>query len=157
MTLSQFSAGLDRWGAGLARWPECDRRAATSLLERSAEAQAMMIAAVRLDAFIRVHDPAQAVGDDALPRVMNSVMASLPKVAPARRSWLGRSWLAGLGEWLGSMDGGREWLPRFAMSMATAAVLGLVVGDHLVVNGGQQVSPIEALAMSNTYMPLELR
>lgn len=152
MTLSQFSAGLDRWGAGLAHWPECERRAATSLLESSAEAQAMIIAAVRLEAFIRVHDPAQAVGDDALLRVMNSVMAGLPKGAPARRCGL-----AGLREWLGSMDGGREWLPRLAMSVATAAVLGLVVGDHLVVNGGQQVSPIEALAVSNTYMPLELR
>jgi hypothetical protein len=152
MTLSQFNAALDRWGADLARWPESERDAANALLTHSAEAGAVLAGALQLDAFMRTNDPARAMGNDALVRVMNSVMANLPKAAPARRRKL-----AAFREWLGMPDMGGEWLPRFAVSMTAAVVLGLVVSDHLAVNTVQYLSPIEALANSNSYLPMDLQ
>lgn len=152
MTPSQFSVALDRWGANLANWPEDQRNASETLLKHSAEARAMLAEIARMEAFIQTNDPAQAMGDDALMRVMNSVMAALPKAEPA-----GRSTLAALRDWLGMAGMGSEWLPRFAVSLSTAAVLGLMVADRLSVHTTQQLSPIEALAMSNTYLPMDLR
>lgn len=152
MTLNQFADALDRWGSALAHWPERDRDAAFALLEVSLEAQDMMAEAVRLEALVLAYDPAQAIGQDALVRMMNSVMARLPAAAPPRRSW----WAA-LQDQLGLHGATREWAPRFAMSMAVAVVLGLLVGDRLPYNDSQQLSPMETLAMSNTYVPLDLR
>lgn len=152
MTLDQFIGGLNRWGAALAQWPEGERAAAMTLLEASAEARDAMAEAVRVEAFVQAHDPACALEPDALVRVMNSVMARLPAATPSRRSW----WTA-LAERLGLGGAGREWAPRFAMSTAVAVVLGLLVGDRLPYNDSPNLSPMEALAMSTAYNPLDLR
>lgn len=152
MTLDQFLAGIDRWGADLAQWPEDERMGAAVLLETSPEARAARLAEVNLEAIIRLSDPANAIGQDAVRRVINSVMAQLPEPTQARHSWGAALW-----EWLGLAGIGREWLPRLAVSMATAAVLGVVVGNSLGAAQVQQLSPIEALAMANTYIPLDVR
>lgn len=146
MTLDEFSATLDRRGAGIAGWPEAERKAAMALLARSTEAQVLLVGATRLEAFVQANDPANAVGRDALVRVMNGVMANVPKAPPPRR--------LSLAQWLG-LPG--EWLPRFAVSMAAAALLGVVVGGRLPVNTVEQLSPIEALAEAGSYQPLDLR
>lgn len=151
MTLDQFIGGLNRWGAALAQWPEHERAEAMTLLEASAEARDAMAEAVRVEAFVRAHDPGRAVDRDAVVRMVNSVMAHLPAAPPPR------SWWAALQDWSGLGGSGREWAPRFAISMAVAMVLGLLVGDRLPYNDSQNLSPMEALAMSTAYNPLDLR
>lgn len=152
MTLEQFTGGLDRWGTALAQWPERERDAAISLLEACAEAQDVMVEAIRLESFVLNHDPAQAIGPDALVRMKNSVMARLPAATPPRSSW----WTVLSGH-LGLLGAGREWAPRFAISTAAAVVLGLLVGNRLPLNDSPQLSPLETLAMSAPYLPLDLR
>ncbi len=147
MTLEEFSAALDRFGAGIAGWPETEREAAMSLLAQSAQAQALLVGATRLEAFVQAHDPARAIGPDALARVMNGVMANLPRQRQRPT----------LAQWLGLPELSREWLPRFAVSMAAAALLGVIVGGRLPINTIERLSPIEALAEANSYQPLDLR
>jgi hypothetical protein len=45
MTLEEFEAALDLYGASVVDWPEAQRRGAAAVLARSAEARAMLAAA----------------------------------------------------------------------------------------------------------------
>jgi hypothetical protein len=45
MTLEEFEAALDLYGASIANWPEAQRLAAAAVLERSAEARTMLATA----------------------------------------------------------------------------------------------------------------
>ena len=49
MTLQRFTHLLDAYGGRIDRWPEAERRAAQTLLERSPDARARAGAAARLD------------------------------------------------------------------------------------------------------------
>lgn len=143
MTPREFAAALERWGADMARWPEAERAAAVCLLDRSAEARTRLREAARLEGFIRANDPAGGLDAAALARVERCVRARLPASAPRRG---GPGW----------PEVGRRWLPRFAVSIATAAALGLIIGDLLPVYADRPGSPIEALVLLNAYLPLDM-
>jgi len=75
-----------------------------------------------LDRFMRRARPPAEVSDERAARVVAGVMARLeagPSARPTAWAALG-GWLAGLAS-----------LPRFAVPMAAAAVLGVVVGQSL--------------------------
>lgn len=152
MTLNQFSAALDRLGCALDRWPSAERQAAERLLATSAEAMRLLAQAALVETFVCDHDPAKAIGPDALVRLTNSVMARMPARPAPRRAWL-RQLMDGI-----RLGGGtaREWAPRFAISMAAAAMLGLVAGN-LLPSPDEQLSTVDLLALSNTYLPLDVR
>lgn len=152
MILSQFMDALDRYGSVLDLWPAAERSAARALLANSPEAVSELAAAQRVEAFIRDNDPAAALGPDAVVRLTNVVLARLPaRPQPRVSPWRGILVRIGL-------SGPRlEWAPRFAMSMAVAALLGVAAGDRLVDSTTQRVSASELLAMSNSYLPLDLR
>jgi hypothetical protein len=154
MILSQFMDALDCYGSALEQWPDSERRAAEALLAISPEAVAELAAARRVEAFVRDNDPAATLGPDAVVRLTNTVLARLP--AQARAQQRVSPWRDLLGR-LGLSGPRLEWAPRFAMSMAVAAVLGVAAGDHLLNSTTQQVSASELLAMSNSYLPLDLR
>lgn len=152
MNLSQFITALDRYGSALDRWPPAEGEAAHRLLASSPEAAAELAEAARVEHFIRSNDPAAAIGPDAVVRLTNMVLARLP-AQPNRTVPRWESLLRRLG-----LHGARlVWAPRFAMSMALAALLGLAAGDRLTSVNAQQVSPTELLSMSNSYLPLDLR
>lgn len=152
MTLSQFIDALDRYGSALDRWPPAERDAARRLLEQSAEATVEWTEAVQLEQFIRGNDPATAIGTDAVIRLSNAVMARLP-AQPRRRQGLWKRLLLDFG-----LHGSNlVWVPRFAMSMAVAALLGFAASNHLTDTAAQQVSAAELLSMSTSYLPLDLR
>lgn len=155
MTLDQFAALLDRFGGRQQDWPEADRADAEHLLAISDEAVALLAAELRTETLMRRGDPAHAVGADAVIRLSNAVFARLPPKQVRRRPWL-RAALEAVGLALGA---GREWGPRFATSVAAAAVLGIITGGLLPAGQQQQqqVSAASLLAMSTTYLPMDAR
>lgn len=153
MTLDQFNALLDRHGALPEQWPAEEREAARRLLASSAAAADRLAEAERIERFMRSFDPGKEVGQDALRRLSNSVFAKLPAKPVQRRPW----WRAAL-DHLGTVLGaGQEWGPRVAVSVAAAAILGLVTGGLLPTGESQTSSAVELLAMSNPYSPLDAR
>lgn len=153
MTLDQFDALLDRHGALPEQWPAEERAAARQLLAASPAAAARLAEAERIERFMRSFDPGKEIGHDALLRLSNSVFAQLPAQRVQRRPW----WRAALDHLGAALGAGQEWGPRVAVSVAAAAVLGLVTGGLLPTGESQTSSAVELLAMSNTYSPLDAR
>lgn len=83
--------------------------------------------------------PRAEVSAERVDRVIDQVMARIPprSVDLGRRHWLGlvAGWLA-------------RPLPRFAMPMAAAAALGLVVGQHL--QAAEAATQLAALLSATT-------
>ena len=69
MTLERFARVLDAYGASAERWPDDERGAALTLLERSAEARAARDVAARLDGLLD-GVPAAAPSDRLVARVL---------------------------------------------------------------------------------------
>jgi hypothetical protein len=82
MTLERFARVLDAYGASAERWPDDERGAALTLLERSAEARAARDAAARLDTLLD-GVPATAPSERLVARVLAGVPA--PASSPLRR------------------------------------------------------------------------
>lgn len=153
MTLDQFDALLDRHGARPEQWPGEARDAARQLLASSPAAAARLAEAERIERLMRGFDPGKEVGHDALLRLSNSVFARLPAKPVRRRPW----WWAALDHLGTALGAGQEWGPRVAVSVAAAAILGLVTGGLLPTGESQTSSAVELLAMSNPYSPLDAR
>lgn len=153
MTLDQFTALLDRHGGRQDQWPAAERAAAERLLAVSPEAAAALAEAQRIERFMRAFDPGGQVGQDALIRLSNSVLARIPAERVRRHPW----WRAALDHLGTALGAGREWGPRVAVSVVAAAVLGVVAGGFLPAKETQVSSAVEMLAMSTTYSPLDAR
>lgn len=153
MTLNQFTALLDRHGSRQDQWPAPERAAAEHLLATSPQAAAELAEAERTERFMRAFDPGKQVGQDALVRLSNSVFAKLPPQRVQRHPW----WRVALDHLGTALGAGREWGPRVAVSVAAAAMLGLVTGGLLPTGDSQTSSAVELLAMSNNYSPLDAR
>lgn len=153
MTLNQFTELLDRCGSRREQWPASLRADAEHLLAVSPEAAAALTQAERMEAFMRAHDPGREVSQETIVRLSNSVLARLPTMGARRRPW----WRAALDHLGTALGAGREWGPRLAVSVAAAAMLGLVTGGLLPTRDAQPMSAVELLSMTNTYLPLDLR
>lgn len=153
MTLDQFDALLDRHGARPEQWPAEERDDARQLLASSPVAAARLAEAERVERFLHSFDPGKEVGQDALLRLSNSVFAKLPAKPVRHHPW----WRAALDHLGMALGAGQEWGPRVAVSVAAAAILGLVTGGLLPTGETQTSSAAELLAMSNTYSPLDAR
>lgn len=153
MTLDQFTQLLDRHGSGRAHWPASLRAGAEALLAASPEAAALLRQAERVEAVMRAHDPGRELGQDAVIRLSNSVLSQLPPTGARRRP----RWQAALERLGTALGAGREWGPRLAVSMAAAAMLGMVTGGLLPTSDARPMSATELLAMTTTYLPLDAR
>lgn len=153
MTLDQFGALLDRHGAQPEQWPAEERDSARRLLASSPAAAARLAQAERIERLMRDFDPGKEVGQDALLRLSNSVFAGLRDKPVRRRPW----WRAAFDHLGSALGAGQEWGPRVAVSVATAAILGLVTGGLLPTGESQTSSAVELLAMSKPYSPLDAR
>lgn len=106
--LADFARLVEAYGAAPGRWPAERRRAAETLLARSAAARALAAEAAALDAALaRLPPPAAPAA--LIGRVLAAAPASRA-AKPAQRSW-----------WLGGF-----WRP--ATGLAAAAVLGVGLG-----------------------------
>lgn len=153
MTLDRFTELLDRYGSQREQWPAPERAAAEHLLATSPEAATTLAHVKRIEALMQAHDPGREVGQDALVRLSNSVLAKLPPMGMRRRPW----WQAALDHLGTALGAGREWGPRLAVSVAAAAMLGMVTGGLLPTGEAQPMSAAELLAMTHTYLPLDAR
>ncbi|MGE5517210.1 MAG: hypothetical protein ACM31D_15505 [Bacteroidota bacterium] len=153
MTFDQFTAMLDRYGSQRDQWPAAERAAAERLVATMPQAAAALAEATRIDRLMRAFDPGREVGEDAVIRLSNLVLANLPPQQVRRHPW----WRAALDHFGTALGAGREWGPRVAVSIAAAAILGVVTGDLLPTDDPQISSAVEMLAMSNTYLPLDAR
>lgn len=153
MTLDQFTDLLDRFGSRPDQWPAPERTAAEQLLAASAETAARLRQAQRVDSLMHRFDPGGVIDQAAVIGLSNSVLARLPPMGARRHPW----WRAALDHLGTALGAGREWGPRLAVSVAAAAILGLVTGGLLPTGDTQELSAVELLAMSNTYLPLDLR
>lgn len=85
MTLDRLTTILDAYGATPDRWPPAERAAARALLDRSAEARALLAAAARLDGVLDALPPAPPPS----PALRARVVAAAPKrAAPVRTAAL---------------------------------------------------------------------
>src|SRR5580704_19374387 len=66
MTLEEFEAALDLYGARVPDWPEARRLEAAAVLARSAEARAMLAAAKEVATLLAQTRAGPASGDDAI-------------------------------------------------------------------------------------------
>jgi hypothetical protein len=85
--LERFTHLLDVYGGRLERWPEEERRAARTLLARSADARARAAAAGRLDALLdQIADPAPSAALVARVLAMAPARSAVRK-PPVRQPW----------------------------------------------------------------------
>ena len=124
MTLEKFEMLIERYGTDLTRWPKAAGRDAQALLGVSIEAKAALAAAARLDAWLRAHDPAAAVGEDRMARLMAAVNARIDR--PQARSWWQRPTYG-----LGVPPGMFRLALQFGAPVAAAALLGVFVDELL--------------------------
>jgi hypothetical protein len=110
MTLNEFEALAQVWGADIGRWPE-HLRSAAEMLAGTSEAAAILADADHLDQLIAVARPAVSV--DRADRAMSNVMTMAA----------GRGHRKAIGGILSS----RWWLIP-AVSIAGAAILGTSLG-----------------------------
>jgi hypothetical protein len=127
MTLQRFARIVDAYGGRASRWPECERDVALRLVERSAEAQAMVAQCSGLDDLL---DAAPALAPS------RSVRARILAAAPVAS----RSWADLLDDWASNLwPVGRGWQPLGALAVAT--VLGIAAG-LIVPNGADTESDV---------------
>lgn len=115
MTVEQLSVFLELYGSDPRRWPEGDRAAAEALILNSTEAQELQARARALDNLLDTVMPLPA--DDSLRR---RILTQIP--AASRGSAGGGS----LSDWVFG-----RWWPQ-AAALAAAAVLGVVIGGHVL-------------------------
>lgn len=96
MTLERFARMLDAYGASAERWPDDERGAALTLLERSAEARAARDAAARLDGLLD-GAPAATPSDRLVARVLAGASGPLRRPASVARPRAARRVLTGIG------------------------------------------------------------
>lgn len=127
MQLERFRDLVDAYGARPTRWPEAERASAVALLQGSAEAQALLREANRLDQVL-----------DRAPKLEPSA-ALFGKVLAGRQDTAG--WWRGL---LGAIP---VWQP--AMALFLAAVLGLGLGSSgTLVPRDEVVVDVAALSLA---------
>lgn len=153
MTFDQFTAMLDRYGSQQHQWPAAERAAAERLVATTPQAAAALAEAARIERFMHRFDPGRQVGKDAVICLSNLVLANLPPQQVRRHPW----WRAALDHLGTALGADREWGPRVAVSIAAAAILGVVTGGLLPTGDSQVSSAVEMLAMSNNYLPLDAR
>lgn len=167
MKLEQFSALVDAYGSRPEHWPRALRGEAGRLLGSSPQAAALLARAERLDRLVVdwATGTEAEIGDAEVERVVDAVMARLPAQAglsaatgasPGALS--SRRWL-GVIEWgLASLSIGREWAPRFALSLVVAVGLGLVVGSVVADRTQASYTSVQMLTMArSSYSPLDPR
>jgi len=129
MTLDRFRAIVAAYGAAPARWPAVERAACESLLAASADAQALVGEAARLDAALDVLPALPPT-----PAIRAAVLAAAPR--PAAPSLIDRL-RAGWSEIFGELGG---W--RTAGAVLTASLLlGIVSGGVLSERAASESSP----------------
>lgn len=149
MTLEQFLQALDRLGSDLDNWPLTLRNEAYRLLRRDLHAREALAADRHIQAFMSTHDPANAFSPASLARVSAMVSARIADASPPRLSWRDH-----LQAFRHPKTTCRTWLPRFAMSLASAAILGTMIGQTLPQ---RDLAPVELLALSSLALPMEAR
>jgi hypothetical protein len=84
MTLEEFEAALDLYGASVADWPEVQRLGAAAVLTRSAEARAMLAAAEQVATLLAQTRAGPGSGGDGvrLDRIV-AIATARPQQRPA--------------------------------------------------------------------------
>ncbi len=153
MKLRAFADGLDRYGADLAKWPATPGQAARALAAGDRRAAALLADAAGFEAALRAGDPAATMDEARAERLTRRVMRLTAERLPAppprlaaggrRRVWA---------------TAPRGWVPRFAMPMAAAAMLGGWLGLHLPAHDAADASPasLAALVTPATTSPMGL-
>jgi hypothetical protein len=159
LTLKQFTAMADSYGADLRRWPENMRADAEALLASSGQARLILSDALRLDEAITAagaHEDAELLNsgeaDAALARLRSGVAFRIAALSASRRAGRRHDWRA--------LRDSIQWesLPRpawlgVAASCCIAIAAGLLIGaaysaqsvpDNLFTM--LQPSPIQILA-----------
>lgn len=149
MTLEQFLQALDRLGSDLDEWPPVHRDEANRLLRHDPQARKALADDRRVQAFIRAHDPAHSISSASLARLTASVSARITAIPSPALSWRDR-----LHGFRHPRTTCRTWLPRFAMSFASAAILGTIIGQALPQ---RDLAPVERLALSSHVLPMDFR
>jgi hypothetical protein len=127
MEISRFRQIIAAYGADPKRWPEAERTAALVLFDDSPEAQAMCRVAGDLDAVLAA---------SPLPQSSPELIAAVLTDAGAAQWWqrLQALW-----------PFGPLWQP--AVSLAAAAILGIVVGAYTGGETGGLVAEIDSLIL----------
>jgi hypothetical protein len=134
MTLDRFAQIVEAYGGSPRRWPEGERDEAEQLMERSAEARAIVERCAGLDALLD-----EAPGLEPSRALRDRILAA----APAAR----RSWAETLNEWASNLwPLGRSWQPIGAL--AAAAALGIAAG-LVVPNTLNDAEEADAYEMSD--------
>ncbi|MFC5357693.1 hypothetical protein [Azospirillum himalayense] len=106
MTLKEFKRFADLYGGDIDRWPATDGVDALTLLENCAEARAILVDAVALDALLDRAAP--VVAEDSVQRVLDGIATKLDApverlpapwslAAPPMRFWPTAGFLAAMG------------------------------------------------------------
>jgi hypothetical protein len=127
MTLEEFRRLAAAWGGDVERWPAAARADAARLVERSAEAAALVADAGRLDSVLVAARP--SIADERTERLIGRVATAVAAAsAQAPRPGLLRRWL----------------MP--ATSFASAALVGIGLGFGLpiapAVSGAELVTTV---------------
>ena len=117
LTLKRFKTLTDSYGADLLRWPEQERAAAQTLLEKSAEARALLADARMLDDALAMASARQSAAhlrhhneEATLARLRSGVAARIAATGGRSRGWSGPGWVS------------------LATAGSLAVVAGLVIG-----------------------------
>lgn len=108
MRRKRFRQLLAAYGAEPGRWPAAEREAALALVAADPALRALLDDERPLDRLLDAHDPASSPD-------LAAAEISLPRRLPPQRR--------GLGAWLGG-----RWLWPEVATLATAALIGLVIG-----------------------------
>jgi len=144
MTLEEFKNNIDLYSADLSHWPEADIRAAVKLMEKNAEAKALLAKDVNLDDMLRRYAPATPQLSALEARIMQQIAATPQSRTPVKDAALkDDSFKAAVAA--ASATPKSSWRPLWLFApgggLLAAALLGFLVGFQPAQHKGSLLDP----------------